>query len=83
MNFHTTAAPVRSFPRVSINNPPAMMMMQRQMMPRRCGGIAAAPARRSAVLVRADKALIVNTKGGGHAFIGYFLAKKLKSKGHT
>lgn len=32
--------------------------------------------------VRADKCLIVNTKGGGHAFIGLYLAKELVNKGH-
>lgn len=32
--------------------------------------------------VRADKCLIVNTKGGGHAFIGLYLAKELVAKGH-
>lgn len=76
-----------------------------------------AVSRRSAVVVRADNALIVNTKvsaceyvrvcvsvlvgawrltddqsvffalsaplqGGGHAFVGYYLAKALKAKGH-
>lgn len=39
-------------------------------------------SRRVAVTVRADKCLIVNTKGGGHAFIGYHLAKQLVAKGH-
>ena len=34
------------------------------------------------LVVRADKCLIANTKGGGHAFIGYHLAKQLVSKGH-
>ena len=34
-------------------------------------------------MVRADNALIVNTKGGGHAFIGLHLAKKLLSQGHS
>jgi nucleoside-diphosphate-sugar epimerase len=34
------------------------------------------------VQVRADKCLIVNTKGGGHAFIGLYLAKELLAKGH-
>lgn len=27
--------------------------------------------------------LVVNTKGGGHAFIGLYLAKELMAKGHT
>lgn len=40
-------------------------------------------SRRLAVSVRADKALIVNTKGGGHAFLGLHLAKKLLSAGHS
>lgn len=35
-----------------------------------------------AALVRADSCLIVNTKGGGHAFIGLHLAKQLIAKGH-
>lgn len=34
------------------------------------------------VRVRAEKCLIVNTKGGGHAFIGLYLAKELVNKGH-
>jgi len=33
--------------------------------------------------VHAGKALIVNTKGGGHSFIGLYLAKELLSKGHA
>lgn len=33
--------------------------------------------------VRAEKVLIANTKGGGHAFIGLYLAKQLMSAGHT
>ncbi|KAF8070909.1 CSP41A [Scenedesmus sp. PABB004] len=41
-----------------------------------------AASRRAAVVVRADKCLIVNTKGGGHAFIGLYLAKELLAKGH-
>lgn len=41
-----------------------------------------AVSRRVSVRVRADKCLIVNTKGGGHAFIGLYLAKELVSKGH-
>ena len=40
-------------------------------------------ARRVAVSVRADSALIVNTKGGGHAFLGLYLAKKLLADGHS
>jgi len=40
------------------------------------------PASRRAVVVRADKCLIVNTKGGGHAFIGLYLAKELLNRGH-
>jgi hypothetical protein len=39
-------------------------------------------SRRTAVVVRADRCLIVNTKGGGHAFIGLYLAKALLAKGH-
>eukprot|EP00775_Hariotina_reticulata_P006212 gene6211-6448_t len=39
-------------------------------------------SRLSSVRVRADKCLIVNTKGGGHAFIGLYLAKELLAKGH-
>lgn len=38
---------------------------------------------RGSLSVRADKCLIVNTKGGGHAFIGLHLAKKLLSQGHS
>lgn len=40
------------------------------------------PAARTALLVRADKVLIANTKGGGHAPFGLYLAKELVSKGH-
>ena len=40
------------------------------------------PASRRSVVVRADKCLIVNTKGGGHAFIGLYLAKELLNRGH-
>jgi len=39
-------------------------------------------SRRAAVLVRAEKVLLVNTKGGGHAFIGLYLARALAAKGH-
>jgi hypothetical protein len=42
----------------------------------------AAAGRCLAVSVRADSCLIVNTKGGGHAFLGLHLAKKLLSDGH-
>lgn len=38
---------------------------------------------RSGVQVRAEKCLIVNTKGGGHAFIGLHLARKLMADGHS
>lgn len=38
---------------------------------------------RSGLEVRAEKCLIVNTKGGGHAFIGLHLAKKLMADGHS
>jgi hypothetical protein len=44
--------------------------------------VARAQSRRLAVQVRADKCLIVNTKGGGHAFIGLYLAKELLRRGH-
>eukprot|EP00798_Chlamydomonas_sp_ICE-L_P030153 gene30153-35133_t len=40
------------------------------------------PSRRTTVQVNAANALIVNTKGGGHSFIGMYLAKELTSKGH-
>lgn len=43
----------------------------------------AVSGRRVQVLVRADSALIVNTKGGGHAFLGLHLAKKLLADGHS
>ena len=42
----------------------------------------AAAARRLSVVVRADSCLIVNTKGGGHAFLGLHLARKLLAAGH-
>ncbi|KAK9813920.1 hypothetical protein WJX73_004793 [Symbiochloris irregularis] len=38
---------------------------------------------RQQVRVCAQKALIVNTKGGGHAFIGLHLAQKLLKDGHS
>lgn len=41
-----------------------------------------ASSRKRAVQVRAEKCLIVNTKGGGHSFIGLYLAKQLIAKGH-
>ena len=31
---------------------------------------------------RADSVLIINTKGGGHAFLGLYLAKELLAAGH-
>ncbi|KAL4429050.1 hypothetical protein ABPG77_006089 [Micractinium sp. CCAP 211/92] len=43
----------------------------------------AVASRRVQVLVRADSALIVNTKGGGHAFLGLHLAKRLLADGHS
>jgi nucleoside-diphosphate-sugar epimerase len=42
----------------------------------------ATTSRRTSVLVRADKCLIVNCKSGGHSFIGLYLAKALIAKGH-
>ena len=67
-----------------------MMLQQRQLQPSRQ---AVAPARRShagrrqakrlAVAVRAEQVLIVNTKGGGHAFIGLHLAEALLKGGHS
>ena len=67
-----------------------MMLQQRQLQPSRQ---AFAPARRShagrrpakrlAVAVRAEQVLIVNTKGGGHAFIGLHLAEALLKGGHS
>lgn len=39
-------------------------------------------SRRVPLVVRNDSALIVNTKGGGHAFLGLYLAKKLIADGH-
>ena len=48
------------------------------------GAPRAAPRSRSAGLTcRADSVLIANTKGGGHAFIGLHLARKLLDKGHS
>lgn len=41
-----------------------------------------AASRRTSVLVRADKCLVVNCKSGGHSFIGLYLAKALLAKGH-
>lgn len=42
-----------------------------------------AQGRTSTVRVCAEKVLIVNTKKGGHSFVGLYLAKHLASKGHT
>lgn len=39
-------------------------------------------SRQVSVRVRADKCLIVGTKGGGHAFITLYLAKELVNRGH-
>ncbi len=61
-------------------------MMQRQLRSQPLGQRKApltASGRRLAVQVRADNALIVNCKSGGHAFVGYYLAKALVAKGHT
>lgn len=60
-------------------------MHQRSLAPRaRSSSIATLrrPARQLTAIVRADRCLIVNTKGGGHAFIGLYLAKKLLRQGH-
>lgn len=43
----------------------------------------ARPARGSPLLCRADSVLIANTKGGGHAFLGLHLARKLVADGHS
>ena len=45
-------------------------------------GVRPRAARRAQLVVRSDSALIVNTKGGGHAFLGLHLAKKLIADGH-
>ena len=43
----------------------------------------AAQARRNAWhSPRADSVLIINTKGGGHAFLGLYLARELLAAGH-
>ena len=39
-------------------------------------------SRRASLVCRADSVLIANTKGGGHAFLGLHLAKKLMGEGH-
>lgn len=57
--------------------------MQAQRLQRSQGlSRARAAPRARAVRCQAFKTLIVNTKGGGHAFIGYYLAKALSQKGH-
>ncbi|GIL71894.1 hypothetical protein Vretimale_649 [Volvox reticuliferus] len=59
--------------------------MQAQLKANRAGGArrAFAPAgRRLSVKVMNANVLIANTKGGGHAFIGLYLAKELLKKGH-
>lgn len=38
--------------------------------------------RLASLVVRNENVLIANTKGGGHAFIGLYLARKLVSEGH-
>lgn len=35
------------------------------------------------VTVRAEKVMVVNTKKGGHAFVGLYLAKRLDAVGHS
>ena len=45
--------------------------------------VRAQASRRVSLAVRNDSALIVNTKAGGHAFLGLHLAKKLIADGHT
>ena len=45
--------------------------------------VAYRPARASRLLCRADSVLIANTKGGGHAFLGLHLARKLVADGHS
>jgi hypothetical protein len=40
-------------------------------------------ARQLSVSVHAANVMIVNTKKGGHAFIGLYLAKKLTAGGHS
>lgn len=59
--------------------------MQQLSRPQRMmrGGVQrAAPARLLSVRVQNANCMIVNTKGGGHAFIGLYLAKALLKKGH-
>ncbi|KAG2448836.1 hypothetical protein HYH02_006187 [Chlamydomonas schloesseri] len=59
--------------------------MQSSMRARVAGGArrAVGPAsRRLTVSVMNSNVLIANTKGGGHAFIGLYLAKELLKKGH-
>jgi hypothetical protein len=60
-------------------------LLQRQRAGRGSAGrpLAAGPRRLPAVRVRADNCMIVNTKGGGHAFIGLYLAKALLAQGHS
>ena len=68
-----------------------LLAVPRAVAARRCGEAAAAPRRVGAVTVRAQAAagagkksvLIVNTNGGGHAVIGFYLAKDLLAAGHA
>lgn len=68
-----------------------LIAFPRAVAARRCGEAAAAPRRVGAVTVRAQAAagagkksvLIVNTNGGGHAVIGFYLAKDLLAAGHA
>lgn len=59
--------------------------MQSSMRARVAGGARRAvgtAGRRLTVKVMNSNVLIANTKGGGHAFIGLYLAKELLKKGH-
>jgi hypothetical protein len=58
-------------------------MMQKHLRPVSQRRLSTKSYRQLTVQVRADNALIVNAKSGGHAFIGYYLAKSLKAKGHS
>ena len=58
-------------------------MMKRSLASRASRATTTSYNRQRVVAVSASSALIVNAKSGGHAFIGYYLAKELIAKGHT
>ena len=62
---------------------PALAPRRVALGARRPAAPTARPARGAPLLCRADSVLIANTKGGGHAFLGLHLARKLVKDGHS